>query len=127
MRNVVFCEEVYGFGAYKPLTSAHFKPGQEVKVYAEVENFKTISTAQGEHTSLATSYQVLDQHGGRVDGGEVPVVNDYCARRRRDFHIQYGVTLPKGIYPGTYVLELTLTDQLGDKIGHGSIQFEIEE
>ncbi|TWT31293.1 hypothetical protein KOR34_46690 [Posidoniimonas corsicana] len=120
-----FCEEVYGFGAYQPLKHARFRPGDEVKIYAEVANFKTVTTPQGEHTSLATSYQVLDQHGSRVDGGDVPVVNDYCASRRRDFHIQYGITLPKGIYPGRYVLELTLTDQLGDKIGHGTIDFEI--
>ncbi|TWT65437.1 hypothetical protein Pla123a_49050 [Posidoniimonas polymericola] len=120
-----FCKEVYGFGAYEPLKQARFKPGEEVKVYAEVANFKTVTTAEGEHTSLATSYRVLDQHGSRVDGGEVPVVNDYCASRRRDFHIQYGITLPRAIYPGEYVLELTLTDQLGDKIGHGTIDFTI--
>lgn len=125
LSNLEFCEEVYGFGAYQPLESTSFQPGQEVKLYAEVENYKTVTTPQGEHTSLATSYQVLDKHGSRVDGGEVPVVNDYCARRRRDFHIQYGVTLPQGIYPGKYVLELTLTDQLGDKIGHGALDFEI--
>ncbi|MCA9240344.1 MAG: hypothetical protein KDA37_09100 [Planctomycetales bacterium] len=123
--NVVFCDTIYGFGAYKPVAKSHFRPGQEVKLYAEIENFKTISTPQGEHTSLATSYKVLDQHGGLVDSGEVPVVNDYCAQRRRDFHIEYTLTLPQRVYPGAYVLELTLTDQLGDKIGHGSIQFDI--
>lgn len=123
--NVVFCQEIYGFGAYKPVEKTHFKPGQEVKLYAEIDNYKSLPTPQGVHTSLATSYKVLDQHGGLVDSGEVPVVNDYCAQRRRDFHIEYTLTLPQRVYPGAYVLELTLTDQLGDKIGHGSIQFDI--
>lgn len=125
LSNLEFCREVYGFGAYKALDSAEFRPGEEVKVYVEVSNYKSIQTPDGMHTSLATSYEVLDQQGNRVDGGEVPLVTDYCARRRHDFHIQYGITLPQGIYPGRYLLKLTLTDQLGDKIGHGALDFEI--
>ena len=48
-----------------------------------------------------------------------------CRGRRRDFHLQYGVTLPTRISPGEYRLELTITDQPSGKIGRASLPFEI--
>jgi len=74
---------------------------------------------------LATSYQVVDESGRRVDGGEFPEVEDLCLNRRRDFHMQYAIPLPDRIYPGPYHLELVITDRLSNKIGSQRIAFEI--
>jgi hypothetical protein len=52
-------------------------------------------------------------------------VEDTCRSRRRDFHIQYGLTLPARIEPGHYRLQLTVRDRQGDKIGTSSTEFEI--
>jgi hypothetical protein len=46
------------------------------------------------------------------------VVDDLCLTLRRDFHIQYALTLPTTVAPGDYRLELSVTDRLGQKIGH---------
>ena len=127
IRNLTFCDEVFAYGAYDERKSNRFEPGEEVTLYVEVENFRSEKTSDGFHTVIGTSYQVLDSAGKRVDGREFPAVDDYCLSRRRDFHIQYGVTLPERVYAGEYKLELTLTDQLGNKIGKASIDFEIVE
>jgi hypothetical protein len=68
---------------------------------------------------------VVDQSGRRVEGGQFPEISDLCKSRRRDFHMQYGVALPKRIYAGEYELELIITDQQSGKIGRASLPFEI--
>lgn len=125
IRNLGFCSEIYGFGAYEPIPQPKFMPGAEASLYTEIENYRSDSTERGFHTLVATSYRVEDKSGSLVDEGEFPVVEDYCLSQRRDFHITYGVTLPTAIYPGEYHLKLTITDQLGDKIGEDSVPFEI--
>jgi hypothetical protein len=125
IRNLSFVKRVDGFGAYEPLKQAEFRPGEQVMLYAEVENFTSTSTEHGYETALGTSYQVLDSTGKRVDGAQFPDVTDECRGRRRDFHLQYGVALPTGIYPGEYRLELTITDHRSGKIGQASLPFTI--
>lgn len=125
VRNLAFAEKVDGFGAYEPLKEAKFEPGTPVTLYAEVENFASASTKDGYETQLATSYQVVDGSGRRIDAAQFPEVDDVCRGRRRDFHLQYGVTLPRRISPGEYRLELTITDQQSGKIGQASVPFEI--
>lgn len=125
VRNLTFCDQVDAYGAYQPSLSRRFKPGEEVTLYLEVENFSSSEKSDGFHTVIGSSYRVLDARGTRVDGREYPALEDICLSPRRDFFIQYGVTLPERIYPGEYQLELTLTDQIGSKIGRASIDFEI--
>jgi hypothetical protein len=125
VRNAAFVTAVDGFGAYTPVKATKFQPGQSVTLYAEVENFRSNSTEEGYHTSLATSYQVLDKTGRRVDGRQFPDVVDKCRNRRRDFHMQYQFPLPTRIYPGEYDLQLTITDHNSGKIGQATLPFEI--
>ncbi|MEM6329288.1 MAG: hypothetical protein AAF790_03450 [Planctomycetota bacterium] len=127
VRNLTFCDEVYAFGSYKPRGSRKFTPGEQVTVYVEVQNFRSEETKDGFQTVIGTSFEVLDASGNRVDSGEFAAVEDECLSRRHDFHIQYGIALPERVYPGEYQLELTLTDQLGNKIGRAAIDFEIVE
>lgn len=125
VRNLAFVKSVDGFGVYEPRKATQFKPGEQAALYAEVENFRSTSGEEGYRSSLATSYQVLDKSGRRVEGGQFPEITDLCRTRRRDFHMQYGVALPSRIYAGEYVLELVITDQESGKIGRASLPFEI--
>jgi hypothetical protein len=127
VQNLAFCESIRGFGIYEPLEQPKFRAGEQVKLYAEVANYKCDQTAEGFRTVLATSYEVLDVSDQRVDSGEFPQVEDVCRSRRRDFHIQYGVNLPSRIYPGKYRLELTIEDMQSRKLGRASVEFEIAD
>jgi len=127
VRNLTFVKSVGGFGVYQELEETKFRPGDQVTLYTEVENFRSQSTKEGFHTQLSTSYEVLDLKGVRVDGAQFPDVKDLCKNQRRDFHMQYGVALPTHIYAGHYQLQLTITDQLSHKIGQTSAPFEIVE
>jgi hypothetical protein len=125
LRNLAFCKQVYDYGVYEPCDGTSFAPGQQISLYAEVENYRSESTEKGYSTSLGTSYNIVNDKDELVDGGQFPDVQDCCRSRRRDFHIQYGLTLPKNISPGEYRLELVVKDRLGDKIGRGSIPLKI--
>jgi hypothetical protein len=125
LRNLSFCKHVYDFGAYDPYDDAQFSPGQQVTLYVEVENYHSDSTDKGYCTSLGTSFEVFDEQGKRIEGGDFPDVEDCCRSRRRDFHIQYGMAIPKKLPPGKYRLDLVMKDRRGDKLGHASIDFEV--
>ncbi len=125
LRNLAFCKNVYGYGAYEPINSPSFTPGQQVTLYLEVENYHSESTQKGYVTKLGASYELVNDEGNRVAGGEFPNVEDCCQSRRRDFHIQYGLVLPKSAKTGKYHLKLAMNDRQSDKMGSASIAFEI--
>ncbi len=125
LRNLTFCQAVYDFGAYEPCDGTTFSPGQQLTLYAEVENYRSQSTEKGYTTTLGTSYKILNERDELVDSGQFPDVEDCCRSRRRDFHIQYGLALPTTIAPGEYRLELVVKDRLSDKLGHGTIPLKI--
>ena len=125
LRNLSFCKNVYGYGAIEPYDTDTFTPGQHVSIYVEVENFHSTSTEKGFGTSLGTSYEVLDERGKRVTSGDFPDVNDSCRSRRRDFHLQLGLTLPENIPAGRYQLQVLVKDRQSDKIGNAKASFEV--
>jgi hypothetical protein len=125
LRNLSFCKNVYGYGAIEPYASDIFAPGQQVSLYVEVENYHSESKEKGYCTLLGATYELLDDAGKRVSGGEFPDVDDCCRSRRRDFHIQFGLALPANLAPGQYRLELVVKDRQSDKLGHATAPFEI--
>lgn len=126
VRNLAFCSAVESYGVHKRIEQHEFTPGQELLIYAEVENFKSDETEQGFHTALQASYQVLDSQGQRVAHGDWPLTEEHCQNRRRDYFVRYFLTLPKNIYDGTYTLEVTIEDTLVRKIGQSSIEFTVK-
>lgn len=125
LRNLTFCKNVYGYGSIEPFANDQFSPGQQVSLYVEVENYHSKSTEKGFCTKLGSTYELLDEKGERISGGEFPDVDDCCRSRRRDFHIQYGLALPEKMAPGRYQLQLVVKDRQSDKIGHATAAFEI--
>ena len=126
VRNLTFCKTVYGYGAIEPYDSDRFSPGEQVSLYVEVENYHSKSTEKGYCTSLGSTYEIFNEAGVRMGGGEIPDVNDCCRSRRRDFHIQYALVLPQSLVPGRYQLQLVIKDRQSDKRGHATVAFEIK-
>lgn len=126
VRNLEIVESVDGFGEYQLRERRQFRPGDQVTLYAEVENFTSTSTEKGHRTLLGTSYHLLDQTGQTIDGGQFPDVEDHCQSRRRDFHMQYGIALPRDIGAGEYELRLTVTDTLSNKLGQASTSLTVK-
>ena len=60
LEHLAFCTEVNSFGVYKKFPKYEFKRGEEVLLYAEVQNFTSTTTEAGYHTSLHSSVQILN-------------------------------------------------------------------
>jgi hypothetical protein len=127
VRNLAFCTEVSSFGTYTAFPQNEFKPGQHVLLYAEVENFKSEESPKGFHTALRSSYHIFDSQGRKVTDQELPLTEEHCQNRRRDYFIRYFLSIPARAYDGKYNLQLTIEDTLGRKIGQSSIDFTVKE
>jgi hypothetical protein len=126
VHSLAFCKAVQSYGCLTPFASGTFTPGQEVVLYAEVDNFSTESTPKGFHTSLHSSYQIVDSHGRRVAEPQSTTTDDYCRNPRRDFFIGYHLYLPKRLSPGKHTLHLTIEDLQGHKVGQSSLDFIVK-
>jgi hypothetical protein len=127
VRNLAFCTEVNSFGTYTAFPQNEFKPGQHVLLYAEVENFKSEESPKGFHTAMRSSYHIFDNQGRKVADQELPLTEEHCQNRRRDYFIRYFLSIPARAYDGKYNLQLTIEDTLGRKIGQSSIDFTVKE
>jgi hypothetical protein len=126
VRNLSFCTVVQSYGCYTPFKKNEFSPGQEVLLYAELENFGVESTAKGYHTALRSSYQILDTAGQRVADHAISTTEEYCQNPRRDFFIGYQLRIPARLNPGTYTLQLTIEDLKSQKVGQSSVELTIK-
>lgn len=126
IRNFTTCREVYGFGAYEPMNDARYAPGDSIILYAEIDNYQSEVTTDGYRTAISSSYHLVSADGSEAASGDFPEVDDLCLTRRRDFHIQYTVPLPRGLRGGEYRLELTVTDALGNKTGHDELRLTVQ-
>lgn len=127
---VVLCQRVSGFGRYEAFNGNEFAKNSTplILVYAELVNFKTRVEDDGrfvvrlkEDLSIATASgeakEVWKEH-------EVPVT-DASASRRRDFFIAQYLNLPKTIEPGTYNLQVKITDESDGRIAVSSVPLTI--
>jgi hypothetical protein len=125
IRNPAFCSKVDSYGVYTEFASNEFLPDQEVLLYVEIDNYSSKRTSEGYVTSLQGSYQILDASGRRVADHSFPVEQETCRNRRRDYFIPFRMWIPKNIYPGEYVLQLTIEDTQAHKFGQTSLNFKI--
>ena len=126
VRNLAFVTAIDDFGIYKPFKQYEFTPGQQVLLYADIENFKSSETAKGHHTALRSSYQIFNSGGQRVAEHDFPTNEEYCRNPRRDFFMGYEFYLPERIFPGKHTLQLTVVDLNSQKIGQSLIEFTVK-
>ena len=125
VHELAFCTKINSFGDIVRFDTYDFVPGQEVLVYAEVDNFTIESTVDGYRTSLAISYQILDSEGRVVGNHDFAPSEDSCGSARRDFYVMCRFQMPERIYDGEHTLKLSLEDHGGNKLGDSSITFRI--
>lgn len=127
VHNLAFCTEVTSYGVYQPFASTQFKPGQEVLLYAEIENLKSDHRTDGFYTALESSYEIVDAQAKSMDTRSFGVTQETCRNQRRDFFIRYQFFLPKTLADGAYTLKLQIKDSLGQKVGQATIQLSIKQ
>ena len=129
LRNVNFCHKIVSYGNYERFQRDEFTPGQPVLLYAEVENFKSELTSDGQWRTVLKStieFYKAGPNGDLVDRIEFPPTEDLCRNHRRDYFHSYELTIPQKISLGPHVLKLIVEDQLSQKVATYSVNFTVK-
>ena len=128
VRNIAMTNAVHSYGVYDELSEYRLAPGQEIIVYAELENFTSVETAKGYHTSLKASYEILDRRGKSIATETLGSSEEYCRNLRRDFFVAYSVIIPRDLYNGgEYTLRLTVEDVKSNRTGESVTKFRVQK
>ncbi len=128
LHSVTFCQAIDGWGQYQRFERDEFEPGQIVLVYAEIKNFQSELTPEGQfRTRIAWQFEIVrlggeDQLIHREDLGET---EDLCRSLRTDYYGNYRIKLPSHLTPGDYELRLTVEDKLNQRFANQKVGFRV--
>lgn len=107
------CQKVSGFGGFEPMDASACRAGQTVIVYCEITGIRFMQFGDAFHSRLASRVEILPAEGqDPVWKQSLGSAEDVCRRRRRDYFVNYRLTLPDHLPPGTYTLRLTQDDEI---------------
>lgn len=112
LRNITFCQGngVTSFGVVTPRSQPHFKPGDHLQLYAEVENLSDRKTADGKYqVRIESEVRIFDEQGEKWNATrQTPIPASLS--QRHDFFVYAHLTLPSDMATGNYRLTLRITD-----------------
>lgn len=129
LHNVAFCHKISGFGNYQRFKRDEFTPGQPVLLYAEVADFKSEPTPDGQFRTLMKSTLEVFEGGptGRlVESLPLSPSEDRCRNQRRDYYHSYEFAIPQSCNAGPHTLQLRVEDQLGKKTAVTKLNFTVQ-
>jgi hypothetical protein len=127
LRNVAFCHKITNYGNYERFKRDEFTAGQQVLLYAEVENFKSEQTSEGPYrTILKSTVDIFDAQGRLVQSMPFAATEDTCGNPRRDYYNSYEFQIPPKIALGPHTLKLTVEDQLSQKVATYTVNFTVK-
>ena len=126
VRNLAFCREIAYFGNIVRFPRDEFRPGDSALVYAEIENFKSELTVDGQYrTLLRSTLEILSPSGELRWHKEFPAEEDLCLNQRRDYFHNYTFVIPDRLPLGPHALKLTVFDDLSGKMVSQSLNFVV--
>lgn len=129
LRNATFCQKISSFGSYERFPRDEFSPGQQVLLYAEVINFHSEPTADGQYRTILKSNLEIRKPGPQgelIEQFQFPATEDVCRNHRRDYFHSYDFIIPAKVPLGPHVLKLTVEDQLSRKVATYSLNFTVK-
>lgn len=126
IRHLAFSRQSLGYGSYERFPRDEFRPGHDVLLYAEIENFKSELTADGQYrTVLRSTIEILSPTGEVRRRFDFPPTEDLCQNYRRDYFHNYQFAIPERLPLGPHLLKLTVYDELSGKTASTSIPFVV--
>ncbi len=129
LSHLALCRRIQGFGDFEPFEKNEFSPGQAVLLYAEIKNFTSLPHGDGRQKTLLKSLITIraDSDDGDIVQ-QIPVgpTTDLCRTTRRDYYHNYEFQIPRSLPLGNYLLRLTVTDMLGNKVASESLRFVLQ-
>ena len=103
------------------------RAGQKVLIYCELGGLRSTPTDDGYLSRLSSQVEIVHVGGGDpVWSQSLGIAEDRCRRPRRDYYINYRITLPANLASGAYELRLTQTDLTSDRVASRSLEFTVQ-
>jgi hypothetical protein len=114
---LALCRKVQGFGQYEPIAEPSCRAGQTVVLYCELDGLRYEPEPQGGRlrSRLESTVELRAAEGDRVVWSQsLGTAEDVCRRRRRDYYVNYRLTLPDAaaLPPGAYRLRIHQRDAI---------------
>jgi hypothetical protein len=127
VRRLTLCSRIDSYGCIQEYSQEHqFSPGDELLLYAEIENVTWESTPKGYRSSLRSSYLIVDSRRHQVAQRSFAETQEYCQQPRRDFFFGGKLLLPVNIQPGKHTLQLTVEDGQSGKFGQATVELTVQ-
>lgn len=128
VRRLNFCSRIDGFGTFSVFPVSDFNAGQPLLLYAEIENYQSELTSDGQYRSefAAMIEFIRDGETDPIASRTIrlPDIEDLCSTERTDYFQSYELTVPS-LSPGKYILRLRVRDQLSHQTAMTELPFEI--
>ena len=124
VKHLHWCTRIDDFGQYTEVTNKTFTPGSNQLVYCEIENWAIEETATSKGarfvSKIQPSFVILNSDLEVVKQHQYGMLVDESRNQRRDFHLTLPIQIPK-LPSGTYHLQLTIDDAVGNKAATSKI------
>ena len=128
IRRLNFCNRIDGFGMLSVYPASEFNAGQPLLLYAEIENYMSELSPDGQYRSEFTAMIEFFRDGDTEPIASrtirLPEIEDLCATERTDYFQSYELTVP-ALSPGKYRLRLRVRDQLSQQTATTELPFDI--
>jgi hypothetical protein len=125
VRNPCFASRVQAWGIFDRFASPHFRPGQEVIVYFELEDLSASESAAGHTTCIDTALTLVTADGRRLHAWHFEPIAETCPSRRRDYFARYVLRFPEDAPPCDCRVEIAVTDTLAGTTATTSLPLSI--
>ncbi|HEV3167919.1 MAG TPA: hypothetical protein VGZ22_28215 [Isosphaeraceae bacterium] len=120
------CRRVLGFGNFEAVDTSACKAGQAVVLYCEVVNLRYEQNGSSYQSRLEGTVEVFSSAGGDpVWKQPLGAADDICSHPRRDYFVNYLLTLPETLPPGSYQLRVTQRDSIANRTAVRGVSFSI--
>ncbi|MEJ7592717.1 MAG: hypothetical protein WKF77_14300 [Planctomycetaceae bacterium] len=128
IRRLNFCNRIDGFGSFSVFPTPDFNAGQPLLLYAEIENYRSELTSDGQYRSEFAAMIEFFREGETEPIASrtirLPEIEDLCSAERTDYFQSYELTVPS-LSPGKYRLRLRVRDQLSLQTATTELPFDI--
>ena len=128
IRRLNFCNRIDGFGSFSVFPTSDFNAGQPLLLYAEIENYRSEITTNGQYRSEFAARIEFFREGETEPIADreirLPKIEDLCSTERTDYFQSYDLTVPS-LSPGRYILRLHVKDQLSLQTAMTELPFDI--
>jgi hypothetical protein len=122
------CRNVIGFGAFEPLDRAAVKPGKPVILYCEMTGMRYETKDDRYVSRLFSRVELISTRDDtKVWEQSLGEATDLCRNRRRDYYVNYRISLSPTVPPGEYRLRLNQTDLIARQTASAELAVTVGE